>query len=356
MDNNSLETTAIRHQVYLERLKTGEEKKFARSLVEIDKRLLARIPEAELTDIDRARIERILKKIERDVGDVLDQFRATLGDDLIEIAQYESEFEAKSLDNAAAGTAFEAALPSLKQIKDAVMQNPLSVRGIDGGKLLEPFIRDWSAGEVSRVTGAIRQGYFEGQTNSQIVRALRGTKANGYRDGILDIINRDARAIIRTSVQHSSMQARQATWNANADVIEGVRLIAALDARTTTICRSLDRKTFPVNEGPRPPLHINCRTTTVAYFGDAFEALFPGGTRASKTGQAGQNTTYYDWLKDQPKDYQDSAIGPARGKLLREGGLSSERFAELNLGKNFEPLTLKQMRELEPLAFSRADI
>jgi hypothetical protein len=49
-------------------------------------------------------------------------------------------------------------------------------------------------------------------------------------------------------------------------------------------------------------------------------------------------------------------IGPTRGKLLRDGGLSARRFAELQLGKTFEPLNLKEMRKLDPLAFRRAGL
>ena len=48
------------------------------------------------------------------------------------------------------------------------------------------------------------------------------------------------------------------------------------------------------------------------------------------------------------------AIGPQRGKLLRDGGLSSEKFGELQLSKSFEPLTLDEMRKLEPEAFKEA--
>ena len=66
--------------------------------------------------------------------------------------------------------------------------------------------------------------------------------------------------------------------------------------------------------------------------------------------------TYFEWLKTQPADFQDAAIGPKRGELLRNGGISAERFSELNLNRNFEPRTLKEMRKLEPLAFKRAGI
>jgi hypothetical protein len=36
--------------------------------------------------------------------------------------------------------------------------------------------------------------------------------------------------------------------------------------------------------------------------------------------------------------------------------LTAERFASLQLDKNFKPLTLDQMKGLEPLAFERAGI
>lgn len=66
--------------------------------------------------------------------------------------------------------------------------------------------------------------------------------------------------------------------------------------------------------------------------------------------------SYYDWLKQQPAAFQDKAIGPVRSKLFREGGLSIERFSELQLDRNFKPLTLLQMKALEPLAFVRAGL
>ena len=106
----------------------------------------------------------------------------------------------------------------------------------------------------------------------------------------------------------------------------------------------------------------NCRTTTAAALDRSFDFLNRGETRASRNPETGKiesvpaKQTYYTWLKNQPKAFQESVIGVKRTKLLRNGGLSSERFAELQLGKSFEPLTLKQMRELDPVAFSKADI
>ena len=68
------------------------------------------------------------------------------------------------------------------------------------------------------------------------------------------------------------------------------------------------------------------------------------------------NETYFSWLKKQPAGFQDAAIGPVRAKLLRDGGLSADRFAQMRLNKSFKPLTLAEMKKLEPLAFEKAGI
>jgi len=84
---------------------------------------------------------------------------------------------------------------------------------------------------------------------------------------------------------------------------------------------------------------------------EAFAGLERGATRIAKgpngTEIVPADMTYYEWLKTQPKEFQNDAIGPTRAKLLRDGGLDVEKFAKLNLGRDFTPLTLAQMREKE---------
>lgn len=342
---------ATRHQVMLERVKTGEANQFAAFLREMDQVLRTRLARGEMTDFSRVRAEALILDIERQLAAIYERHWQELRGRLIEIADYEAGFEARSLADGTDG-AFEPVLPSAVAVRAAVLAAPLSVRGADGGKLLDSFVRDWSAAEVKRVSGAIRQGFYEGATTSKIMQAVRGTRANKYRDGILAISNRNAEAVVRTAVQHVASVARQETWAANSDIVRGVRWVSTLDSRTTQQCRSLDGRVFPVDSGPRPPIHVRCRSTTVAELGFSRK----NAIRSSKDGAVPANLSYYDWLKTQPASFQNQAIGPTRAKLLRAGGLSAERFAELNLGKNFEPLTLDQMRKLEPLAFERAGL
>ncbi|WP_397448138.1 minor capsid protein [Pseudomonas sp. NA-150] len=358
--NQAILDATIRHAVFLEKLKSGEVQKFAPFLKEIDRTLRERLTRTDLTDFTTKRLEALLSDVDSLLLGIFNRYSDKLNLDLIDIANYEAQFEATNLTNAApTSVTFDAALPSITAIRAAILTNPLSVRGADGGKLLETFIEGFTSTERQRLTGAIRQGFFEGQTNFQIIKSIRGTKSLNYNDGILATTNRNAGAVVRTAVQHVATQARMETLKENSDVVQSVEWVSTLDSKTTAQCRTLDKRRFKLTEGPRPPIHINCRSTVVAV--TDFSALFAkDATRASVGALGGQQVradlSYYDWLKQQPAAFQDQAIGPVRAKLFREGGLSVERFSELQLDRNFSPLTLDQMKVLEPLAFQRAGI
>ena len=348
--------SSIRNMVLLERLKAGETQKFAPFLVKIDQSIRERLSGDELTDFTRARLDRLLKEVDALLVDILAGFTDQLQLDLMDIAQTQAAFEAKLLTTTLpVGISLDAAVPALQTLKTAAFKNPLSIKGNGGGKLLEPFIKDWSAAEVEKISGAIRQGWFEGQTNAEIVRQIRGTKALAYSDGILATTDRTAGTVVRTAVQHVASQARNETAKANDEFVTGVQMIATLDSKTTPFCRDIDLDIFPVDSGPRPPFHPNCRTSFILL--TKFSQMFgKGATRASIGGQVPASLSYYDWLKTQPASFQDLAIGPTRGKLFRDGGLDADKFSALQLGKNFKPITLDRMRELEPEMFKRAGL
>ena len=358
--NQAILDATIRHAVFLEKLKAGEAGKFAPFLKEIDRSIRDRLTQSDLTEYNVKRLEALLGEVDSLLLGIFDRYSEKLNLDLIDIANYEAEFEATSLARSApAGVSLDLAVPTATAIRAAVLTNPLSVRGIGGGKLLKSFIDGWAQAECDRVTGTIRQGFFEGQTNFQIIRNIRGTKAAGYKDGILAVTNRNASTIVHTAIQHVSSQARMEVAKENTDVVTEIEMVATLDSKTSQTCRSMDKRRFPVDSGPRPPFHPNCRTTFVLI--TKLSVVFAkDATRASVGDDGPQQVSasldYYQWLQLQPAAFQDVAIGPVRAKLFREGGLSVQRFAELQLDRNFEPLTLAQMKGLEPLAFQRAGI
>ena len=54
--------------------------------------------------------------------------------------------------------------------------------------------------------------------------------------------------------------------------------------------------------------------------------------------------------------FNKSEFMARRAKLFEKGGLSAAEFGRLNLGRNFEPMTLDEMRAVNPTAFKRAGL
>lgn len=113
---------------------------------------------------------------------------------------------------------------------------------------------------------------------------------------------------------------------------------------------------LPWGAGPGR-FHWQCRSTSVVItkswreLGIDMDEMEPG-TRASMDGQVPEQTTYADWIKRQSAARQDDILGPVRGKLLRDGGLTLDRFAD-DRGRW---LTLDQLRERDSAAFRRAGV
>lgn len=349
-----LTESATRHQVFLERLKAGEKAKFQPFLVSLVADLQLQLVNAPTAK--NAAFYRELRNISKALlGDYVD----AVFDDFDKLSLAEAEFELKAL-NEGLPKGVTTVLPTVAKIKAAAFTNPLSVRGADGGKLLKPFLVGWADKEAETIANRVRLGFAQGKTTQQVITEVTGRKANNYADGLLDVTRRNADAIVRTATQHVSAQARQSVWEANDGIVSGVKWVSALDNRTSQQCRSLDGQEFPLDSGPRPPIHIRCRSTTVPVLKGKYAKLTEGGKRASKGADGGKpvkaGQSYYQWLKKQPAAFQDAAIGRKRGLLLRNGGLTAQRFSELQLDKRFMPLTLDEMRKLEPLAFDKAGI
>ena len=349
---------ATRHQVYLERLKTGEANKVGDFLKKIDQSVTARLANRDLTEFSRDRLNQLLLSVQSDMAILAQEFTNTVAAQSIDLADYESGFEVRALGQVAAA---DFAIPTAAALQFAVFNNPLTILGADNGKLLKPFVKGLTQRTLDRVSGAISAGCYEGQTTNQILQAVRGTRANKFTDGVLFQMNNAAKTITRTALQHAAVQSREQVWQNNADIVKAVKWVSTLDSRTSPQCRTLDGQQFPIDKGPRPPIHPNCRSTIVAVLDDRFSFLREGATRTAR-GPDGKvvsvpaDQTYYGWLKKQPAAFQDSAIGKSRGALLRRGGLTSEKFTKLQLGKNFEPMTLDEMKSLEPVAFEKAGL
>ena len=225
-------------------------------------------------------------------------------------------------------------------------------RPIIGRKLNQWFYG--IAGDLQRrIETEVGVGMTQGETMEQIMRRIRGTKKGGYRDGVLENARRQAETVARTTVNHVSSQAREATYAENADIIKGVQWVSTLDTKTSNICKALYGKVFPLDSGQRPPAHPNCRSSTVPVtkswreLGAKLLKRKPGqridrpseSTRASMDGQVPESVTYGDWLRQQPESVQVAALGAGRARLFRQGKVQVEDL----ISRQGKPLPLAEL-------------
>lgn len=346
----------IRRLVYLESLKQSEIDNLSAYLKEIDKLIKELMLDDEMTELTLAEFNKVMTQVKTGVATSLSSYTVAVDASLAAIAIDTYQFEVKSLNNAFDDVELSNKIDDKKRAKIARLVNntPLSVTGSEG-KTVTDLFNELANNESNKYINHIKLARYEGKTNQQIVQMIRGTRKNGYKDGLMEVTARQAKTIVRTTVQHAAMQGKAEFAKDNSDIIKGEQWLSTLDGRTSSACRSLDQTIFELGKGPRPPLHHNCRSTVLIVLKDEYAGRGNINKRASKDGPV-DNESYYSWLKKQPKEFQDDVLGETRGKLLRSGGLSADKFAALQLDKNFKPLTLAEMRDREPMAFKKAGL
>ncbi|MEJ8571254.1 minor capsid protein [Microbaculum marinum] len=352
--NETIYDLEIRHQVGLWRLGTATVRDIIALLNTIDADMVDRIRKYDFTEVSgawsRKRLERMLEAIRETNREAYRLLQRRLTGDLTDLAKYEAAFQGR-LIGSSLGFKWDIVQPSAEQLKAAVTARPFQ------GKLLREWVSEMETGRYIRLRDAIRIGFTEGESIDQIVRRIRGTRAAKYRDGVLDISRRSGEAMVRTAVNHTATAARNELFEQNSDLIKGVQWVSTLDSRTTEICMARDGKVYKLGSGPRPPAHINCRSTIVPVT-KSFRELgidideVPPGTRASMNGQVAQQTTYPAWLRNQPREVVEEALGPTKAKLFLDGKLPIDRFVD----PTGHAYTLDELRRREANAFAKAGI
>ena len=363
---DSITDLATRQQVYLERLKAGLARDFAglsRNLRSGIRSVLNSLEVENLNELNTRELNRLLVELREAHLGVTSAHMSDFLEELEEISSFSAGLEISQAASLPTGSlapiAFTA--PAAGATFRRALRQPIQATG----DVLASFINNWPKADALRVNNAVRVAWAQGQTIQEAVRSIVGTRSNNFQDGALEVSRRHATTVINTATQHVANTARQEVWERNKDIVEGYHWVATLDRRTSNQCKSLEelygvgKDFFITGKGPMPPIHPNCRSTTAPKLGSEYDFLREGATRASSgtsNKEVDANLTYYSWLQQQPASFQNVALGRQRAQLFRDGGLTSKRFAELNLDRNFKPLTLAQMREIEPEAFTAAGL
>jgi len=114
---------------------------------------------------------------------------------------------------------------------------------------------------ITNLNNTITQGMVQGSSIDNMTQQLSQKMDVGYKN---------AQRLIRTESNHVLNNGVLKSYA--DDGIDQYEYVATLDLRTSSICQSLDGKIFDVEKARSgvnyPPLHPNCRSTTVAYFDD----------------------------------------------------------------------------------------
>lgn len=204
------------------------------------------------------------------------------------------------------------------------------------GKVVED-VWGQSLGQLKKkVEDEVGAALQRGATTDEIVRMLRGTRAKRFEDGLLPKWRtNNVRAFVRTVGTHVTTVTREASLAALGAPF--VQWVSTLDLRTTPICIDLDLQVFPVGVGPRPPAHVQCRSTIVPWW--SADAPEFGGKRASKDGPVPSTTSAAEWVSKLPQSELEEIVGVARAKALRDGTLTFKQLLD-------DQLRLRSVRDL----------
>jgi hypothetical protein len=329
----------IGNQLLLERFTAGEKAKVYKIIVQMQKELKVKLA-TDLTDFGKARVNKLLKECTAIMNEYYSGIQQEL--DLTGLANQ----QAAATQQAIATVGLDASLPTVAVMKELV--NGSLIDGAASGAWWAKQSEDLQF----KFAAQIRQGIAANETLQDIIRRVAGSPRLGT-PGIMEISRRNASALVHTSIQQVANDARLATYQANADVIKGVRHLATFDSHTCAQqCVPRSGAEWDLEGNPikgrfpfqSPPLHFNCRcvltpvTKTFRELGINMDE--PPGTRASDLGQVPADMSMDSFLRRHDTDYQDELLGKGKAQLWRDGKIT---LSDL-LSQSGRPLTLKQLQ------------
>lgn len=353
--NERLFDLTIRGQLYLEQVANREVAKLVSLMEKHTRPHLQRLLDLELARMDRTPSvfkTRRYRAILRSADAIIDAANETLGEALV--ARMDAVADATS---AQAARYMTQAIPldmTFNTPSPAILAELVRARPYDG-----ELLKDWAKSVGGAAKQAIRRqlniGMSSGEPIEQITRRIMGDSRAMKAFKGSDVMaqqRRNVRSIVRTMANGIGNGARQATFEANADVLKGVQWVSTLDARTTDICASRDGQVYGVTEGPRPPAHHQCRSTVVPVTKSWRELGINAkdkrlGGRSFRDVQSGisgrlpDRPNYPQWLRRQPREVQVKVLGERRTRLLRGNRIKAD-----DLYRNDRLLTVEELAGL----------
>ena len=354
--NKKLRNEAIYHRVNLVSYENNLIKESLRLLNIVDRELSAQLyialDDLSASDFKISRLETMLNSVKS-----LSSFSDYLFGELGAFCEYESNYQYsifKSLLPDIVTSKYPLMQVAPNQLFSAVKSKPFQ------GRLLSEWVSNIEDDRIKRIANAVRTGYVTGETTEQIIRRVRGTKKNRYKDGVLETSKRNASSLIHSAIAHTAATSRDEFGKANKNLIKGKQWLSTLDTSTTPMCIIRDLKQYTLDNKPighnipygagAGKLHFCCRSVET-FILKSYRELgidideVPIGTRASMDGQVPAKTSYLEWLQSQSKERQERVLGVERARLLREGIVEPEKF----FTRDGHVLTLNDLKAQEQI-------
>lgn len=335
------------HWLRLARYEAGVDRRALALLREMERELVALLANTELTQAQSTRATLMLAQARERIAQGYVAINRQMQIDLDGLSGAEARWAATQMQ---AATQLP---PTLIQTATVTAAAALEIRG----QPIAEWLGKQAQGLQNRFTDSVRLGISLGETNQQIVNRVRGTRANGYKDGIFAQSRREAFALVRSAVQTTANKALTDSYKANDDLIKAVVWVSTLDGRTSEVCIARDGLKYTTDGQPighsLPWLggpgaaHWNCRSASVPEYkswrdlGIPIDDI-PPESRASMDGVVPGGTTYAEWLRGKGEAFQNEVLGKGKAELWRDGRISLRDLTN-DLGR---PLTLEQLEAM----------
>ena len=363
--STKIANSLTKHGIDLMRIDAGLRRKIIRMINGLEDAIVQNIkrfdPSAPAQlKFKNQRMEALFSGISEDSKQVYKDIYKEMQGDLIDLAKAESLQTAKTVNKAL----------NIELMSGRINQNVLTamVNGalVDGTQMRKLW-KHTSDQLKFDVEAAMREGILNNETIPQLTQRIRGTRANNFKDGVMQTKRHQAARIVRTSAMTVANKARGMTYEQNSNVIKGIQWLSTLDSKTSDQCKALSNQAWTLEGEPIgdttapwpnfPPIHPNCRSTTLPIL-KSWEELSrtrdprvrkvlklhrpPKRVRASMDGAVSGDMSYEQWLsakdKTNPKFVQ-GVLGPTKYELWKKGKLS---FRDL-IDQSHNPLTVQQL-------------
>lgn len=365
---------ANRYAIDLARVEAGSIAQVQSYLADLEKEIVGKLQNSGISAGQSAKLNTILTETRAAISQTYGRIKSVANSDMKGVAELSSH---------AAGRIVNADL-GVDVFGRTLTENQISAL-LKSHNVFGAHSSAWWNGQEKalqdKFARQMRLGYSLGEDVDALSRRVRGTAANGFKDGVMNVSKREADALVRSSVQTISNAARMAGFEQLPELIKGIQWIATLDTRTTPICKALDRKVWtlpglkPVGHNkvfPGVTAHWNCRSTQIPYLKPLSEILgkkvkllddqtmqeaveaklrekgwteeriakYRVNSRASMNGQVPASEDYDAWLRKQPDERILKTLGKTRGRMFIDGKINVSDLTD----QSNRPLTVDELK------------